>query len=806
MCFTVLKELQIGSAVIFPMSRSSEPTACTHNLASSEEHLVCDWCQSILDYSPTTGWFVPLIPREHEYAISLFGGPTVTSRRRWKSLSDNMLETKHVEWARLSEHQDPVAHMPCSEEELTTLGETYARGDQLSTSQEHILSDGIIFHDGSKLKYLDQTLFLNGVALSKMKLTSILPILCDPEVRRGWDLPSLILGLSSCSPLNNTDNYQYRFGPQETLATPYRPLAGMLDWLSKRVRVDRSLVEKKHAYRGYLSWAHDINQRIVTAQRRRLYGAFCDALMNHPQGLFETYQRPWMEEWQDLKEAEQVPEVLNWALKTDGKYIGLRVRTKVGRTRIIKVPPHPMHWAYLISLALSPVNSKAGKLLLGIQHNWSVPYLAKEEPSRPLVKSLEFCHQIVNGLPGHIHLQHATMLAVGKLGHLYQVKVGEGQHGAPYSIEHIHRLDRQRHTSICIHSGNQNTKVPLGDVMGGVLLSMVNDTTASEKIPSLCEIISEHPPFGFPDATPPHHWVEALDQQALNHLKHIAHHNRPVWFRNEDREYFDMQGDGEIPRNARGVGFHGLINRNFGAGRRRGLTVESGWVERFTQSLDVHGSFPYNDVVEAWRETVRPYNPDTAQVRRNHPGRLYERRLQRHLHRMMPHRRQGDVHEAGNIRDGERRWGQVYARVWEVLIRQPIGSTIRVPTARGGALSFEHAGLLVTIRDGRERRFVNRIARVLGYIRSEEHEGHVTHIRRDHPRPDARLQLSTWLNELQKQQGVRNAPPRWWDYINIIAAPAELGQLNWQLHVDLTDLRQVEESGLGNLLINVYDG
>ena len=73
-------------------------------------------------------------------------------------------------------------------------------------------------------------------------------------------------------------------------------------------------------------------------------------------------------------------------------------------------------------------------------------------------------------------------------------------------------------------------------------------------------------------------------------------------------------------------------------------------------------------------------------------------------------------------------------------------------------------------------------------------------------RPDARLQLSTWLNELQKQQGVRNAPPRWWDYINIIAAPAELGQLNWQLHVDLTDLRQVEESGLGNLLINVYDG
>lgn len=805
MCFSVLNELQIDSAPIFHMSRSSEPTACLHNPASSEEHVICDWCQSILDYSPTTGWFVPLQPSEHEYAISLFGGPTLPSGRRWKSLSKSMLETKHVEWARLPEHRDPVETMPCTEEELTMLADTCARGDQLSKAQERLLTEGITFYDGSKLQYLDQSLFLNGVTLSQMKLTTILPVLCDPELRKGWDLPSLILGLSSCSPINNTDNYHHRFGPQETLETPYRPLAGMLDWLSKRVRVDRSLVEKKHAYHGYLSWAHDINQRIVTAQRRRLYGAFCDALMNHPQGLFETYKRPWMEEWQELKEADQVPNVLNWALKTDGKHIGLRVRTKAGSTRIIKVPPHPMHWAYLISLALSPVNSKAGTLLLGLQHNWSVPYMAKEEPSRPLVKSLEFCHQIVNGLPEHIHLEHATMLAVGKLGHLYQVKVGAGQHGAPYTIEHIHRLDRQRHASICIHSGHHNAKLPLGDVMGGVLLSMVNDTTASEKIPSLGEILAQHPPFGFPDGSPPRHWVEALDQQALSHLKHIAHPYHPAWYRNDEREHLERQEDQNLPRNARGVGFNGLINRNFGAGRR-GMAVESGWVERFTQSFDRDGVFPYGEVIDAWRGMVRPYNPERSQMRRNTPGRLYERRLHRHLRRMMPHRRQGDVHEAGNIRDGERRWGQVYARVWEVLLRQPIGSTIRVPMARGDALTFEHAGLRVTVRDGRERRFVNRIARALGYVRSQDEEGYVVHTRRDHPRPDARLQLSTWLNELQKQQGVRNAPPRWWDYINIFAAPAVLEHLNWQLHVDLSDLRQVEESGLGDLLVNRYDG
>ena len=785
------------------MSRSIEPTTCIHNEASSEEHLVCDWCRSILDYSPAEGWYVPLTPQEHEYAISQFGGPTLTSRQRWNALSDSMLGTKHVEWARLEDGQDPVEHLPCTDEELTLLAERCARGDQLTTDQENILSEGFVFHDGSKLLYLDQTLFLNGVKLPGLNLSAVLPVLCNSQLRTGWDVPSLILGLSSCSPLNNADNYRYRHGTQETIETSYRPLAGMLAWLSKRVWVDRSLAEKKHSYQGYIAWAHDINQRLLTGQPRRFYAAFNDALMNHPQGLFEAYKRPWMEEWQELKEAEETPNVLNWVVNTDGKNIRFRVRTQRGTTRLIQVPPNPMHWAYLISLALSPVNSQPGKLLLGIQHNWSVPYLAKQEPSRPLIKSLEFCHQIMNGLSGQIHIEQSTALVVGKLGHLYQVTVGIGQHGAPYTIEHIHHLEHRRHSSICIHSGQHNSKLPLGDIMGGVLLSMVNDTLACDKIPSLGEIISQNPPFGFPKGTPPQHWVEALDQDALNSLKQGIHSRHyPAWFRNDEHEYAEMHENEEIPRNARA--FHGLIHRNFGRGQR-GMTVESGWVDRYTQSLDGEGRFPYDEVIESWRSTVRPYNPERSQLRPNRPGRLYERRLHRHLRRMMPHRRQGDVHEVGNIRDGERRWGQVYSRVWEVLLRQPIGSTVRVPTTRGGTLSFEHAGLRITIRDGRERAFVNRVARALGYIRSEEGEGHIVHTRRDHPRQDARLRLSEWLNDLQRQQGVRNAPPRWWDYINIIAAPAEVEPLNWQLHVDLTDLREERESGFGDVFINRYD-
>ena len=75
--------------------------------------------------------YVPLTPQEHEYAISQFGGPTLTSRQRWNALSDSMLGTKHVEWARLEDGQDPVEHLPCTDEELTLLAERCARGGSI---------------------------------------------------------------------------------------------------------------------------------------------------------------------------------------------------------------------------------------------------------------------------------------------------------------------------------------------------------------------------------------------------------------------------------------------------------------------------------------------------------------------------------------------------------------------------------------------------------------------------------------------------------------------------------------------------
>ena len=69
--------------------------------------------------------------------------------------------------------------------------------------------------------------------------------------------------------------------------------------------------------------------------------------------------------------------------------------------------------------------------------------------------------------------------------------------------------------------------------------------------------------------------------------------------------------------------------------------------------------------------------------------------MMRRYHQPMPHRRGDDLHEQGDIRDGERRWCEVFARLWEVLMLQPLGAYLQVPRRQGRDLRVEHTGLQI---------------------------------------------------------------------------------------------------------------
>ena len=773
---------------------------CKHNPASDEEHAVCDLCQSMIDYQPRTGFQVHLRPEEHERAIDLFGGPGGTSKRRWNALAANVESMEHVQWARLDEHVDPIVSYPESPQAFEALVDAIERGDNLSSHQEYMLREGVGFHDGSRLRYLDSTWNLNGVPLHGLSLGVVFNLMGRLETRRGWDIPALLLAAASVNPnLNGTPLVQrHPYGHRE-IRSHYRPLASMLTWLSNRLRVDRTLTMDSAECVPMMAWSHDIQTRMFERQPGNMEGMFRNALSNHPPGLFQAYDTPWMRAWESLESAMHRADTRKWALAMNAKHLRIRVRTSSGGLRLVPVPTDPLLWAFLVSISMAPLNSEAGQLLLGLQYNWSIAYAEPNEPSAPMVRSMEFCHQIMNGLDTKVFVQSAKILVLGRLGHLYEIKVGYGQHGAPYLIKHLGDINPNLKSPLCIHSGRFAETMPLGDTIGSVVLSMVNDLDASRDIGSLHELLAHQPPFAFPRENIPPRWLEALSNQGLTRQQ--ADTARSFgWYRRRFNEEEERRP---------GRGLHELLLRNRHYHRQ---TSSDRWNARFHLSFDRDGTFPIQDVVEEWRSTVRLYQPGSSgdHHRGDYLGGIHEGHfLRRRYHHLMPHRRADDRHDEGDVRDGERRWCEVFARVWEVLVQQPLGSTVRIPNEDGMPLSLEHAALRVTVRSALERNFLARIAKILGYVKNDEIEDESVFVRRDHPRHDARLQLTNFLHDAQERQRVRGAPPRWWNYIDVAAPPREVPHFRWQLHIDHTDDRRAradaesdanrERGGLGDL-------
>ena len=147
------------------MTSSVREIKCVHNPASDETHHVCDWCQSIVDFQPRKGWDVTLKPDEHERALALFGGSSGSSKRKWQMLQQTTQDIDDVQWARLPVAIDPIVQPPDSWSAFEMLVVAVGRGDQLTHHQEEMLREGIVFHDGSILRYLDSAWNLNGVPL-----------------------------------------------------------------------------------------------------------------------------------------------------------------------------------------------------------------------------------------------------------------------------------------------------------------------------------------------------------------------------------------------------------------------------------------------------------------------------------------------------------------------------------------------------------------------------------------------------------------------------------------------------------------
>ena len=124
--------------------------------------------------------------------MALFGGPNGTSSRKWNALLANTQDLHHVQWARLDSDDDPITKPPESWGAFEELTQAVLCGDNLTQRQEAMLREGIGFHDGSVLRYLDGAWNLNGCDLHGLSLFVVFSLMESVSKRKGWDIPALL--------------------------------------------------------------------------------------------------------------------------------------------------------------------------------------------------------------------------------------------------------------------------------------------------------------------------------------------------------------------------------------------------------------------------------------------------------------------------------------------------------------------------------------------------------------------------------------------------------------------------------------
>ena len=210
------------------------------------------------------------------------------------------------------------------------------------------------------------------------------------------------------------------------------------------------------------------------------------------------------------------------------------------------MPNRPCIWAALIALAFSPASSKNGHLLYSIQYNWTHQQEAIVDVPAPLQRSIQLLNEVIDGNSSEVFVEQDTLLVVGRLGHFYEVKVGEGAHGAPYIIKHVSSLKPRKSQPICIHSGRFHSNLPLGDTIASVVLSLLDDISISQRVDSLRQELSSKQPVGFPSLLSKQH-IQLLDSDALEEFTKNLREQAPRWLSREQLEWDVIEEEGFGP-------------------------------------------------------------------------------------------------------------------------------------------------------------------------------------------------------------------------------------------------------------------
>ena len=768
-------------------------SVCEHQSSVNPCHL----CASLIVSKKGQKWSHKINPSLHDQSEELLGGPNQTAQQRWRNLQRNSSHFKDVQWARLpDETLDPVLTSPCSAGELNDIITRISDGVRLNTLQRLHLHGGFMLHDGVQISFIGGRLLVNGRTMpAEIPIVSFLNVLSSKSARIGWDLTKLLVAFGSLN-TTNIEAFDQRQVPRRILRRHHfrnslqKPGASALftwiEWMAE----EHLTPPENYSLNPIGVWARDVRQRLGTPKSKKFDEYIVEAFKHHPHGLNELHAFPWVERWNTYLATTQHDSQRSWPFAIEGGRFKFIVRTKNNASRKTGVPDKPGVWAFLLANALSPITSTAGELLYALQYNWTCQNLADQQIGAPLRRSIQFLREVIDGNSDRVFIHAEHILVIGRLGHFYEVRVGKGAHGAPFIIQSINSLEARQTHPLCIHDGTFHSAVPLGDTLVSVLLALLDDINTSAQVESLLQHIASHSPLGFPTRITDKHLCFFNNKDLQRVKKIVAKHSyRGVigieWLPQSNPP------SREAPHEGNNQNMMHLFRRNIVYNRRRWQNNgdESKQSSRtdllIEHALAANSALPHPQFIELWHKSC---------------DELPEERAGENLHHLYNHFRGRDEwmyirnfgHEEnelpiGDIRNGERRYCEVFPRIWDALMQHPIGATFRMSVLDRGELAFENCHLAVTIRNAQERRIIRRFSTVLGFVEQGRHGDAIVFVRRDHPRPHARRELTQLLNRAQETLGARGAPPWWWHFGEVCEAPREVPDFRWELEQDLRD-------------------
>lgn len=716
----------------------------------------CALCTSIVDQGMSHPWVRRLSNEELDWALHLVGSES-RAERRWNRIRANPWVESQTDWARLSgPKEDPIDDWVAGKNCFTKAARKHIKQESLDHDERRALAAGVVLRSGHLLQFLEDRLVVDGVSeFFGAPWRDLLRIVTSTS-RLGWDLHALLFAVTGAVSSRAEVRREHRFLPVQHGRRPTQGHA-LLTWMHVHARLGTPMDTTTREW-------------ILEERRARAFER-SDAeelLQRRPLRTLEGWTQPWLQAWWDGP---------SMALENVGR--GSPLRERAGRLRIAvptprgnglrtNVPADPFHWAWLASCCLHPGWSQPAHRLLALCAAWRL-----EGPtgsvSDPLRRSILLLRTVLEDNPGRTALSEGRILVRGRLGHGYSVRAGRGAHGAPFVV---HGLDARGQSMgpLCILEDKSAPRRPLGDVLGTVVLSLLDDVNAARGIASLHQHMALTSPGLDEQPVLPEDLIAALPwcNERVTHaeLRSIggrwvrgrSNGDEPVVLTQEAYVAAWKEHAGAPDPERRGTGFwmREMVNRHR---RRQAVMEEDGIGLRQERMI-------FEQVHEFMQGRGDANDPFEA-IRRNM---VVDRHGRRAMVRM------------DDPREGQARWRDLYARVWASLSYEAAADD--GPVTLLGHPPYDvlvpATNLQFTVRDAEEDAFLRTMLDLAGWTEGEEGRWHRT-------RPvhaNANADLVQRLNALQRTMPGAEARPWWWEYLRDGHQGREAA---WRLGEDLRD-------------------